>query len=157
MCYHKVTTKKERRKMKMQESKHFYKILEVEGYVNLEEWKEIKQYFNEPVNRQLNTLDLSKVTNISIPEKAFESCVTLQEVVLPENLVTVGASAFANCNSLRRAVMPKTLKTIEAHAFENCNLQQFHAPKALEVLGSDALKGNSAIEKMAKTKPALER
>ncbi|PKK96102.1 MAG: hypothetical protein CVV59_00215 [Tenericutes bacterium HGW-Tenericutes-4] len=127
--------------MKMRQSKHFIKAIEVEGYVLPQEWEQIDAFLNSK-KFKFSTLDLSRVTNVNIPKEAFINSANLQEVVLPENLVTIEKSAFENCISLKRVYFSKTLKKIEENAFKNCSLEHFIAPKTLEFLGNKAFLNN---------------
>lgn len=43
---------------------------------------------------------------------AFENCTTLEKVILPEGIKTIGFGAFFNCKSLKSIYIPKTVETI---------------------------------------------
>jgi hypothetical protein len=57
-----------------------------------------------------------------IYDSAFEGCVNLRTVSLPENssLSMIGNSSFKNCTSLEYIYIPDTLTHIGMSAFENC-------------------------------------
>ncbi len=64
-------------------------------------------------------------TNLqSIPDNAFEDCMRLQSIDLPDRIKTIGYRAFYNCISLKEIWLPASLESITLHAFYNCdNLQ----------------------------------
>lgn len=71
-------------------------------------------------------LNNEKVTNLSVPYSvkqikpcAFYNC-SLESVILPNGLTTIGESAFSNCQNLMSIVIPNTISTIGANAFSNC-------------------------------------
>lgn len=67
-------------------------------------------------------LDMTKValTDNKIPNSALQSKETLQEVILPQNLETVGEYAFDRCYDLKKVVFPETLRTLMYEAFSSC-------------------------------------
>ena len=59
---------------------------------------------------------------VKIGEGAFAGNWRLSEpVILPDGVMTIGASAFANCSSLPAVTIPKDVTTIGANAFANCS------------------------------------
>merc|ERR1740124_1820044 len=51
---------------------------------------------------------------------AFSACSSLQKIVLPPALTTLGAGAFSNCSSLETIDLPPSLTTLGEAAFYNC-------------------------------------
>ncbi len=51
---------------------------------------------------------------------AFENCVQLESVALPDGVLTVGERAFAGCEALRHATLPASLEKIGKDAFAGC-------------------------------------
>ena len=56
----------------------------------------------------------------SIGKGAFEQCVNLRSVTLPEGLTQIGDNAFEGCESLSEIVIPSTVTDIGEGAFEDC-------------------------------------
>ena len=71
----------------------------------------------------------------SIGVSAFEGCIALQEVVLPDGLINIGLNAFKNCQSLREINFPSSLKAIAIQAFSNSKITDFILPHGFESLG----------------------
>ena len=56
-----------------------------------------------------------------IADTAFENNLTLEKVILPSSLESIGWFAFRGCIALREVQAPATLSRIDYGAFENCN------------------------------------
>ncbi|KAL3940810.1 MAG: hypothetical protein SGBAC_004726, partial [Bacillariaceae sp.] len=83
---------------------------------------------------------------ISIGRKALADCVHLQHADLPLGLLTLGDSAFANCASLQTISLPSSLVEIRKRAFENClQLTVVELRNGLEVVGEMAFQGCASL------------
>ena len=56
-----------------------------------------------------------------IADTAFENNLTLEKVILPSSLESIGWFAFRGCIALCEVQAPATLSRIDYGAFENCN------------------------------------
>lgn len=56
----------------------------------------------------------------TVGTRAFQNCVLLSEIILPEKLHLIKTQAFANCTSLSEIILPENLEKIDSLAFENC-------------------------------------
>lgn len=85
-------------------------------------------------------LNTSKVTvpGNRLPESGLYSKKTLQKIILPDNLETIGNNAFAYCSDLKDVTFPKTLVTIEYHTFYQCDLSEVTLPDKLKDIGDGA-------------------
>lgn len=135
-------------------------VLKVSGTLNADDWSAIKLMNN------LCSIDLSEVTNVTIPSSEFmnsgiENIVLPRGLVmiegaafagtritnldLPENLQEIGSSAFRG-SSVLHVQFPASLLSIGTEAFEYCNLKEIHLPASLITLDSYAFAYNSALE-----------
>lgn len=57
----------------------------------------------------------------SLGEYAFYDCQSLSSVSLPNTLTNIGAFSFSNCSSLSSVTIPNSIATIGNSAFQNCN------------------------------------
>ncbi|MBR3031366.1 MAG: leucine-rich repeat protein, partial [Bacteroidales bacterium] len=80
-----------------------------------------------------------------IPPDAFSDQTGLQQIVLPESVITIRGSAFSGCVNLASVTvgseqtMGSNIKTIVGYAFQDCSaLTDVVLPSALENLGGDA-------------------
>ena len=58
---------------------------------------------------------------ITISERAFENCSFLSSVIFPNGLKTIGSNAFSNNTTLTEIVLPNGLESIGSNAFYNCS------------------------------------
>lgn len=56
-----------------------------------------------------------------VADGAFENCVDVTGVSLPDSLVAIGANAFAGCSGMFSISLPKGLKYVGDSAFYNCD------------------------------------
>ena len=64
---------------------------------------------------------------------------SLSEVVLPDQLKSIGASAFYKCYNLKSITFPNTLEIIGEFAFTDCKLlQKVEFPSSLHTIGDKA-------------------
>ena len=56
----------------------------------------------------------------AIPASMFSGCSSLQEFVIPNDVVYIGAGAFRNCQSLSSITIPSGVTTIGGLAFRSC-------------------------------------
>ncbi|MGN0995532.1 MAG: leucine-rich repeat protein, partial [Candidatus Ventricola sp.] len=67
-----------------------------------------------------------------IDRAAFESCTSLEKIVIPDSVVDIKAFAFWNCSSLRTINLPAQLSSIGANPFVSCPaLTQITIPSSL--------------------------
>ena len=58
---------------------------------------------------------------VKIADNAFENCLGLTKVVMPDSIKTIGASAFEGCTYLAEVAFPYELETIGNDAFFACD------------------------------------
>lgn len=63
---------------------------------------------------------LNQLTKIN--DSTFENCLSLENIVIPKSIASVGASAFKGCTELRSVLVENgsALYEINANAFQNC-------------------------------------
>lgn len=82
------------------------------------------------------TLDLVILpsSQTSISDSAFEGSYIV-EVVLPENLVSIGNKAFYNCERLTKDVyIPKSVNYIGTYAFDGTKVENIHFEKGISLV-----------------------
>ncbi|MGI6106269.1 MAG: leucine-rich repeat domain-containing protein [Raoultibacter sp.] len=89
----------------------------------------------------LVTLNISNITNTSLPDNALENLGSLTTVTLPIGLTSLGARAFHSCSSLTDADLSKVTSFGE-FAFSFCtNLKALALPATKPSIGPDAFDG----------------
>lgn len=90
-------------------------------------------------------LNLRKVVIKSaneIPSCAFNWCINLTELELPEDLKFIRYGAFGNCISLRHIVLPKKVEQVWDRAFCECkDLEYIEFPEGIDFVADRALEG----------------
>ncbi len=73
------------------------------------------------INRELVT-DLVIPDNVtSIGYWAFSGCRSLTSVTIPKSVTSIGSSAFSGCNSLTSVAIPNSVTSIGSSAFSGCS------------------------------------
>ena len=76
----------------------------------------------------------SRVT--AIGNKAFYSNKTIQQVNIPDTVLTIGEQVFYDCDYLNSVKLPENLTSLGYHAFASCDsLYNITIPASLEIVG----------------------
>ena len=75
---------------------------------------------------------------ISIGEDAFNSCRSLKKITIPDSVTSIGESAFNGCTSLQSVTIPDSVTTIEKDAFSCSALQSVTIPDSVTTIEEDA-------------------
>lgn len=79
---------------------------------------------------------------ISIGRGAFGGCRSLEEIDIPENVVSIGEYAFQNCTKLKHVILPSKINRIEEGTFNWCeNLTSIIIPEDVTYVGNYAFGG----------------
>jgi len=85
-------------------------------------------------------------TLTTIGENAFQMCISLASVVLPEYLTDIRYGAFRGCSILTSVVFPHRLYSIGDEAFAHCTgLISLLLPEGLSSIGDGAFNGCSGL------------
>ena len=80
---------------------------------------------------------------------AFCDCFSLQELVIPSSVTSIGNSAFW-CSSLQELVIPSSVTSIGNSAFLGCSsLQELVIPSSVTSIGDLAFSGCSSLRELA--------
>ena len=86
-----------------------------------------------------------KIENVILPDsllligaQAFYGCKLLKEVIIPNNVYYIGIQAFCGCCQLEKIAIPNTVNYIDSMAFGGCGLlKNCVLPPNLDVLEND--------------------
>ena len=82
-----------------------------------------------------------------IPYEAFNNCMILKKVALPEKTTSIGISAFGGCKELISVEPVKMLTKINDLAFSRCyKLQQFDIFQTLDSTGNEPFLGCNSLK-----------
>lgn len=76
---------------------------------------------------------------------AFENCISLEEIELPNNLQELGGQTFAYCHSLKTIDWPNSLTIIPNKVFYHCGLISIGIPDSIVMIGNEAFSGCSRL------------
>lgn len=97
--------------------------LKVTGELNADDWSVLKK----SQSQCLYDLDLTEITNTSIPASQFDGNKWLMNISLPSNLETVGNKAFQNCSRLTGDItFPESTKEIGEYSMSGTNYKNVY-------------------------------
>lgn len=73
---------------------------------------------------------------------------SIKEVVIGDNVQSIGDSAFVYCTQLNNITIPKSVINIGKSAFEYCNFTSISIPKNVITIGKCAFRGCSDVKKL---------
>lgn len=100
-----------------------------------------------------NCIHLEKVT---IPETvkiigsgAFEGCTSLKEVIIPENVELIKSGAFVGCTALKSVVLPRKAPEIEFCCFAGCeSLERIVFPDDITIIPTQMFWGCKGLSQI---------
>lgn len=100
-------------------------------------------------NLQTKILNLSK--ELVINKEAFSNCSSLEEVIFPQFIQSIGMKAFSNCTNLKKVdfLAENDIYNILDYAFENCtSLEEITIPSSVKRIGDGAFKNCTNLKKV---------
>ena len=80
---------------------------------------------------------------------AFQNCLGLTSIEIPDSVSMLGNSAFNNCKGLTSVEIGDSVTTIGVYAFRNCTgLTTVEVPDSVTTIGEGALGGCSSLEEL---------
>ncbi len=97
-----------------------------------------------------NSVVKLNITNTtSIQDSALNGYDKLKEIILPEEIESIGANAFKGCSNLLSITIPDRVKSIGNNAFNECNsLTNIIVPESVTSIGTDVFAGCNNITKI---------
>lgn len=78
----------------------------------------------------------------SILANAFNRCISLTDIIIPESVTSIGRYAFGYCDSLTNITIPDSVTSIGVGAFDNCgSLTSITIPSRVTSIGGYAFQG----------------
>ena len=84
---------------------------------------------------------------ISIGSNAFKGCWSLKSINIPESVTCIEDYAFAYCNSLKSINIPESVTSIGEYAFSHCNsLTSINIPDGVTSIGDSAFRHCNSLK-----------
>ena len=82
----------------------------------------------------------------TIGESAFLNCSNLTKITIPNNVTSIGKSAFSGCSRLTNITIPNNVTSIGEYAFSGCSsLTSITLPNNVTYIGESAFSGCSRL------------
>lgn len=82
----------------------------------------------------------------SVARYAFDGCLAIPEIILPNSLEIIGGGAFRSCRNVRQFRLPEGLKDINDDAFSDCQkLEEITIPQSVEHLWGNPFSNDLAL------------
>jgi hypothetical protein len=82
----------------------------------------------------------------TIDDYAFQGCVFLNEIRIPDKVKTIGYACFVHCESLSNITLGKNVEQIWHSAFQNCtDLKKIHITDSVKYIGNECFKLNTDV------------
>ncbi len=96
---------------------------------------------NDAFNGCKNLYDIVLPNQIeTIGERAFKDC-DINSLLIPSSVTSIGKEAFQNCYLLEDITIPPSITTIHPNTFENCtNFTSLDIPNSITSIGSQAFR-----------------
>lgn len=83
---------------------------------------------------------------LTINDSAFKNCTALRKVTVPSSVIRMKTFIFSGCTSLEEAVLREGVKTVPFYCFNNCTaLRSVHLPETIEIISQSAFQGCSSL------------
>lgn len=122
----------------------FYKVMdktcEVISVPKTVDGKEVKDIYSNAFNRCMELKSVTLPDTVEcIGDSAFYICKKLKTINMPNNLKTIENNAFNYCRSLTMVTLPTGLTSIGRRAFYDCHkLTRLFIPPTVEYIGDEA-------------------
>ncbi|MBQ3149653.1 MAG: leucine-rich repeat protein [Clostridia bacterium] len=112
------------------------------GYYNDESnWENGVLYIGRHLIEAKDTISGEYTINngtLTIADRAFNWCVDLTSVTIPDSVTEIGDEAFYYCTSLESIIIPNSVTSIGDKAFAYCNLTSIEIPNSVTSIGEYA-------------------
>jgi len=86
---------------------------------------------------------------LAISKQAFVGNNTVEQLLLPEGLLSIGSGAFKNCKNLKTVTLPESLTELLGEAFMGCSfLEEIRIPTGVTAIRGNTFDGCSSLRKV---------
>ena len=85
-----------------------------------------------------------------IADYAFQKCISLQVITIPNSVTSIGQYAFSSCYSLKSVAIPNSVTSIGQYAFSSCySLKSVAIPNSVTSIGQYAFSNCYSLKSVA--------
>ena len=96
---------------------------------------------------EVKTASVESGDGIEIGAFAFENCISLSSVDIPDTVTDIGAGAFTGCSAMESFEIPAGVEVVSDSSFFGCSsLVEIDVPSGVTEIGDGAFSGCSAAE-----------
>ena len=108
---------------------------------------------------KVRVLDLSESKGTSLYNYGFSDCTSLEQIIFPDTLETIGTALFNNCTSLKKVDLSNTkIQEIPQECFKNCtSLETVIFPATVTSMGDRVFVGCTNIKEVDFSNTRLEK
>ena len=99
----------------------------------------------EYTSKQIKTIEIKEGTTV-IEADAFNGCLLVTQITIPDTVEEIGAYAFAGCKGITELLLPESLTKIGEYAFSDCEkLVMDHLPSGITKISDGLFLNDSAM------------
>ena len=107
-------------------------------------------------NKELKSVEFEEGTHQIINVFAFSDCISLEKIVLPIGLESIGEYAFNNCIKLRDINLPANITEIAMGLFQNCqSIEEISIPSKVTDIGTFAFNNCTSLVRVFLNSPEV--
>ena len=81
-----------------------------------------------------------------IGSNAFQNCIDLTSITIPDSVTSIGEATFSNCSGLTSIMIPDSVTSIGRYAFSGCtSLTSIAIPESVTIIGDYAFSGCAGL------------
>ena len=81
-----------------------------------------------------------------IDDSAFDGCISLTSIIIPDSVTSIGSSAFSGCTNLMSITIPDSVPLVGPGAFSNCtNLTSVTIQNGVMYIGNEAFANSTSL------------
>jgi len=114
-------------------------VKRIKDYAFFPDKKAVQDWWGNVVNGNTITTGIKLPIHLeSIGTKAFAHVQKIKEINIPDTVTTIKMNAFQGCISLTKVKLPQNLTEIPPYCFQHTALEEINFPSTLERIGNDA-------------------
>ena len=108
--------------------------------------EDLAAWCNIPFYETMNGNSLLHSNPLEYAHHLYQNGEEVKDLVIPNNVTTIGRNAFCGCSGLKSVTIPNSVKSIGSDAFSGCTgLTSIDIPNSVTYIGNSAFSGCSGL------------